>query len=78
MAFSASVDTVKNTTKELCSVTAQYAIGNEATQLHLALSSSGGSIARCHHLGYRGGRQEEAQAVPSGDRTHDRRRWWQQ
>jgi hypothetical protein len=37
----ASVDTVKNTTEELRIINAQYAIGNEAAQLHPAPSSSG-------------------------------------
>jgi hypothetical protein len=39
--FQASVDTVKNTIEELCSITTQYTIGNEVAQLHPAPSSSG-------------------------------------
>jgi hypothetical protein len=39
--FQASVDTVKGTTEEVRSVTAQYTIGNEVAQLHLGPSSSG-------------------------------------
>jgi hypothetical protein len=35
------VNTIKNTIEELRSVDARYAVGNEAAQLHLAMSSSG-------------------------------------
>jgi hypothetical protein len=38
--FQASIDTAKDTSKELCSIAAQYAINNKATQLHPAPSSS--------------------------------------
>jgi hypothetical protein len=39
--FEASVGTIKNTIKVMCSIAAQYAVGNEAAQLHPAPSSSG-------------------------------------
>jgi hypothetical protein len=39
--FQAPADTVKNITEELHYVVAQYAVGSEAAQLHLAPSSSG-------------------------------------
>jgi hypothetical protein len=38
--FQASIDTIKNTTKELRSVAAYCAVGNEAAQLHPTPSSS--------------------------------------
>jgi hypothetical protein len=38
--FQASVDTIKDTTEELRSITAQYALSNKAAQLHPAPSSS--------------------------------------
>jgi hypothetical protein len=38
--FQASVDTVKDTTKELRSITTQYAINNKVAQLHPTPSSS--------------------------------------
>jgi hypothetical protein len=38
--FQASADNVKNTTEELHSVTAPYAISNKAAQLRLAPNSS--------------------------------------
>jgi hypothetical protein len=38
--FQASIDTAKDTSEELCSIAAQYAISNKATQLHPTLSSS--------------------------------------
>jgi hypothetical protein len=39
-AFQTSTDTVKDTTKELCSIVAQRAVSNKAAQLHPAPSSS--------------------------------------
>jgi hypothetical protein len=38
--FQASVDTIKNTTKELHNIAAQYTISKEAAQLHPASTSS--------------------------------------
>jgi hypothetical protein len=41
--FQASVDTIKETTEELCSVTTLYAVSNKVTQLHSGPSSSRGA-----------------------------------
>jgi hypothetical protein len=38
--FQTSADNVKDTTKELCRIAAQYNISNKAAQLHPAPSSS--------------------------------------